>query len=66
MKNGMKDQRIKTKEARERNKSDSSLPVGGVVTARKCKYSQHHELGIKTKTGYLQLKPGMKIQLLGE
>jgi hypothetical protein len=54
------------KEARERNKSDLSLPVKGVVTARKCKYCQHHEIGIKSKTGYLPLKPGMKIELLEE
>lgn len=66
MKSGMKDQKIKTKGARGRYKSDLSLPIRGVVTTRKCKFCQHHEIGIKTKKGYLQLKPGMKIELIEE
>lgn len=60
----MKDQKKMTGGTKGRNESDYSLPIKGVVAARKCRYCQHHEIGIKTKAGYLQLKPGMKIELL--
>ena len=61
-----KRKQTKTKEIRRRDKSDSSLPVKGVVIAKKCKYCQHHEIGVKTKTGYLQLKPGLRIEVIEE
>ncbi len=39
----------------------------GVVTARKCKNCGHHEIGIITEDGhYLGLKPGMKVEVIGE
>ncbi|MDM8522900.1 hypothetical protein QUF80_05950 [Desulfococcaceae bacterium HSG8] len=39
----------------------------GVVTARKCDCCGHHEIGITTQDGeYIQLKPGMLIQVLEE
>ncbi len=35
------------------------------VTARKCECCGHHEIGITTESGdYIQLKPGMVIEIL--
>jgi hypothetical protein len=59
-------QKKKPKTSKMRDQSDSLLPIKGVVTARKCKYCEHHEIGIKTKKGYLPLKPGMKIEVIEE
>ena len=56
----------KPKASRGKNQSGSLPPVEGVVVARKCKYCQHHEIGVKTKKGYLPLKPGMKIEVMEE
>ena len=60
----MKDQKKRNVGTKKRTVSGFSLPIRGVVIARTRKYCQHHEIGIKTKAGYLQLKPGMKIELL--
>lgn len=39
----------------------------GVVIARKCDHCGHHEIGIETSAGdYVPLKPGMKVQILGQ
>ena len=62
----MKDKKTKMKRIRGGSESGLLLPIKGVVTPRKCKYCQHHEIGIKTKGGYLPLKPGMKIEVMEE
>jgi hypothetical protein len=62
----IKKQRDKLKPSRGRDQSEARFPIKGVVVARKCKYCQHHEIGIKTKKGYLPLKPGMKIEVIEE
>jgi hypothetical protein len=49
-----------------RKREEVSIPIKGVVVARKCKYCQHHEIGIKTKKGYLPLRPGMKLEVIKE
>jgi len=40
-------------------------PVNGQITARKCQYCGHHEVGVKTGSGsYISLKPGMDVKIL--
>ena len=40
--------------------------ITGIVTARKCEYCDHHEIGVTTQNGeYLPLKPGMKVEIIG-
>jgi hypothetical protein len=39
----------------------------GIVTPKKCDQCGHHEIGITTEKGdYLPLKPGMKVEVIGE
>ncbi len=45
--------------------SKEDKPVKGIVTARECDCCGHHEIGITTESGYyIQLKPGMVIEIL--
>jgi hypothetical protein len=61
----MKARKVKAKERKEKNRSDLSLGIKGVVTARKCKHCQHHEIGIVTDQGrYIPLKLGRKVILI--
>ena len=47
-------------------KNNLNKAVTGVVTARKCKHCDHHEIGVTTQTGeYVPLKPGMKVVIIG-
>jgi hypothetical protein len=39
-------------------------PVNGHITARKCHYCGHHEVGVETGSGsYISLKPGMDVKI---
>ncbi len=39
-------------------------PVSGQITARKCQYCGHHEVGVETGNGqYFPLKPGMDVKI---
>lgn len=41
--------------------------IRGIVTTQQCKHCGHHEIGIITEKGdYLPLKPGIKVELIGE
>ena len=43
------------------------LPLEGTVTARKCEYCGHHEIGIVTRSGeFFPLKPGMRVTITEE
>jgi hypothetical protein len=56
---------VKAKGRKDKNKSDLSLGIKGIVTARKCKHCQHHEIGIVTDQGrYMPLKLGRKVILI--
>jgi hypothetical protein len=56
---------VKAKWRKDKNKSDLSLGIKGIVTARKCKHCQHHEIGIVTDQGrYMPLKLGRKVILI--
>ena len=47
-------------------KNSQNKAVTGTVTARKCEYCDHHEIGVTTHTGeYVPLKPGMKVEIIG-
>ena len=39
--------------------------IQGIVTARKCDYCGHHEMGITSQTGtYIAFKPGMLVKII--
>jgi hypothetical protein len=47
-----------------KSKLSGDLPVHGQISARKCQYCGHHEVGVETDNGkYITLKPGMDVKI---
>ena len=48
-------------------KNSQNKTITGIVTARKCECCDHHEIGVINHAGeYFPLKPGMKVEIVGE
>ncbi|MGA3084574.1 MAG: hypothetical protein ABSE95_07240 [Thermodesulfobacteriota bacterium] len=55
------------REVKKKSSPKKGKSVKGVVTARQCEVCGHHEIGIITEESeYLPLRPGMRVEVIGE
>ena len=48
-------------------KDDHKKSIQGIVTAKKCEYCGHHEMGITSRAGkYIAFKPGMTVKIIDQ